>query len=67
LSSITNKGMGRSSTTAAGHLIYHLDFEVVEEVDIYGGGYNPPQGLLTVNFHQPSHEFTFGVGIYFIS
>jgi hypothetical protein len=24
-------------------------------------------GLLTVNFHQPSHEFTFGVGMSFIS
>jgi hypothetical protein len=25
------------------------------------------RGLLTVNFRQPSHEFTFGVGINFIS
>jgi hypothetical protein len=23
--------------------------------------------MLTVNFHQPSHEFTFGVGMNFIS
>jgi hypothetical protein len=25
------------------------------------------RGLLTVNFHQPSHEFTFGVSINLIS
>jgi hypothetical protein len=23
----------------------------------------PPNGLLTVNFHQPGYEFTFNVGI----
>jgi hypothetical protein len=28
---------------------------------------HPPKCMLTVKFHQPSHEFTFGVGITFVS
>jgi hypothetical protein len=29
--------------------------------------YNKGLALVDVNFRQPSHEFTFGVGIHFIS
>jgi hypothetical protein len=39
-----------------------------EEIDI-GDGDNPRLtfiSVLTVKIHQPSHEFTFGVGISFI-